>query len=104
MTRLNYDLIREAILSKKQITCFYDGHYREICPHVLGWGKEGNEQVLAFQFAGTSSRGLPPDGEWRCLQVRQLHNVTSRDGAWRTRDKHTRPQTCVKRIDVEVDL
>ena len=52
-------VLRDAIVNKRQITCTYQGHFREICPHVIGGGKDGNAMVLSFQFSGQSSKGLP---------------------------------------------
>ncbi len=36
MASATYRLIRKAILAEQQITCHYNGHYRELCPHILG--------------------------------------------------------------------
>lgn len=100
-----YAVLRDAIVNKKQVTCRYNGLNREICPHVLGTGKDGAEMVLSFQFGGQSSTGLPPGGEWRCMRVDEISDAKSRTGAWHTGDNsHLRPQTCVKDIDVEVNF
>ena len=96
-----YAVLREAILNEQQVTCVHNGYHRELCPHVLGI-KNGREQVLSFQFAGESSRGLPPGGEWRCMRVQDIQNAELRDGPWHTSQSHTQPQTCVDEIDVEV--
>ena len=64
MPSANYRLIRKAIIAEQQITCHYNGHYRELCPHILGH-TNGEEKLLAFQFGGKSSKPLPRDGEWR---------------------------------------
>lgn len=95
-----YRLFRAAITGRRQITCHYQGLYREICPHILGH-KHGHETALTFQFAGQSASGLPPGGEWRCLFLAQVQNVRLRDGQWHSRH-HTEPQSCVDIIDVEV--
>lgn len=97
-----YQIVRDAILSKRQIVGTYDGHVREMCPHCIGRNKEGGEQALFFQFAGGSKTGLPPGGQWRCFDLTKLQNVSARDGQWHTGPSHTRPQTCVKQVDVEV--
>lgn len=97
-----YDLFAEAIRSQKQITCTYDGYYREFCPHTLGRGPKGNVQALCFQFGGGSSSGLPAGGNWRCVQLDRVLDASLRDGQWYTSDVHTRPQTCVQIVDVEV--
>jgi hypothetical protein len=98
---MSYAVMRAAILAKQQVTCIYDGLQREVCPHALG-RKNGKEQVLVFQFAGQSSRGLPPGGEWRCMQVARISNAAAEAGEWHTGTGHSRPQTCVDQIDVEV--
>jgi predicted DNA-binding transcriptional regulator YafY len=92
---------RQAILSKQQIACDYHGLHRELCPHTLGH-TNGRERALSFQFAEQSSKGLPPEGEWRCMNLDEVTNVKIKEGPWHTGSAHTRPQTCVKQVDVEV--
>jgi predicted DNA-binding transcriptional regulator YafY len=101
MTSQTYQIFRQAVLEKKQVTCTYHDLYREICPHTLGY-TNGQEQALSFQFAGQSSKGLPPGGEWRCMKLDEVIGAKLRDGPWHTAPDHSRPQTCVKQIDVEV--
>jgi hypothetical protein len=96
-----YELIRRATLAKQQILATYNGHRRELCPHVIGT-KDGRRQALFFQFGGGSSSGLPAGGEWRCLAVDELEDVVVRDGPWHTGTDHGYPETCVDAIDVEV--
>jgi len=96
-----YATFRQAVLDRKQVTCTYQGRYREVCPHAVGW-KDGQEKVLVYQFGGQSSQALPPGGEWRCLFVNQVRNAQSRDGNWYTGHSHLEPQTCVDDIDLEV--
>ena len=101
----NYDLIREAILEHYQVLAMYGGHYREMCPHTLGT-KRGRRHALLYQFGGTSSSGLGPPGSrnnWRCLDVNDLSEVRTQTGGWHTAPNHSRPQSCVDHIDVEVD-
>ncbi|MFB9996161.1 hypothetical protein [Providencia rustigianii] len=102
----NYDLIAEAIKNKKQIIAMYKGHLREMCPHVLG-SKNGREQALFYQFGGYSSSGVIIPGSssnWRCIQIDGLSEVTLRDGEWHTAANHSQTQTCVDRIDIEVNF
>lgn len=101
---MSYRVLRDAIVQKKQVTCTYKGLVREICPHVIGTGKDGTEMVLSFQFAGQTSSVLPPGGEWRCMRVDEISGAKSRPGQWHTGENHSRPQTCVKIIDVEVRI
>jgi hypothetical protein len=69
-----YQLFREAILEEKQVTCKYQGHYRELCPLIIGH-KRGRERVLAFQFGGQSSRRLPPGGDWKCFDLAEVEDA-----------------------------
>ena len=96
-----YELIRTAVLERKQVVATYNGHRRELCPHVLGT-KEGRRQALFFQFGGGSSSALPQGGEWRCIPVDGLEDVVVRDGPWHTSFGHHYPETCVDEIDVAV--
>jgi hypothetical protein len=57
---------RSAILAERQVVCNYHGRKRELCPHIIGTNKNGEEVVLAWQFAGESSGPLP---QWRCLRL-----------------------------------
>ena len=98
-----YSLLREAILKQKQVVLVYQGYEREVCPHVIGL-KNGKQHVLTYQFAGGSKGGLPPEGQWRCMDVRDIRSATLRDGSWHTGSSHTQPQTCVDVIDVQVQL
>jgi hypothetical protein len=102
MASATFDLFLQAAKSRHQISCSYHGLPREICPHVIGWGKAGEEMALVYQFAGASSQGLPPGGEWRCLKLAEVKNATGRAGAWHTGHSHLKPQTCVKRVEFEV--
>jgi hypothetical protein len=81
----------------------YGGHYRELCPHIIGHtGSE--EKVLAFQFGGSSSSKLPPGGEWRCLVLANVTDVRLRDGPWRAGGSHRQQQRCVEDIDLDVNV
>ena len=64
MPSATYTLFRNAILAEQQLTCTYDGRHRELCPHIIGTNRSGEETVLAWQFAGDSR--LP---QWRCLRL-----------------------------------
>lgn len=117
-----YQIVRNAILNKQQIVAVYHGYPREMCPHVVGikrgkpatMGKRGRPgrpatddeaHALLYQFAGGSQSGLQPAGSpanWRCVKISELQNVAARPGPWHTAPNHSRPQTCVDQIDVEV--
>ncbi len=96
-----YALVRRAIEERRQVDATYGGHRRRMCPHVIGT-RDGEPRALFFQFAGGSGRGLPPGGDWRCLLLDGLSEVSLRDGAWHSRP-HSQPQSCVAEVDLEVD-
>jgi hypothetical protein len=95
-----YEMIADAVRKKRQVLATYHGLRREMCPHVLGRGPDGEVQALFFQFGGESSKGLPPEGEWRCLKLSELHDVTIRDGPWRWAPRRHQ-QACVQEVDVQ---
>ena len=66
MPSATYTLFRNAILGEQQVVCLYGDRLRELCPHIIGTNKRGEEVVLAWQFAGESSGPLP---QWRCLKL-----------------------------------
>jgi hypothetical protein len=97
-----YQLFRDAIIGRKQITCDYQGFYRELCPHILGHTK-GEEVALTYQFAGQSSGRLPPGGGWKCLRISDISNAQLRDGPWHTGSSQTRFQSCVQIVDFDIN-
>jgi hypothetical protein len=103
MPSTTYQLFREAILGEKQVTCIYQGYHRELCPVILGH-KNDAEKVLAFQFGGHSSKGLPSGGEWKCLYLAQVVNAVLRDGPWHEGGRHEKQQSCVVAVDLDVNI
>lgn len=96
-----YALVRRAIGERRQIHATYTGHQRRMCPHVLGL-KDGQPRALFFQFGGGSGRGLPPEGDWRCLPLGGLTDVSIQDGPWHTR-AHCEPQRCIDDVDLAIE-
>jgi len=101
MPSISYSTILAAMKKRQQIICVYQGFHRELCVHTIGH-KSGKEKILAFQFAGESSKGIPPGGEWRCMFIDDIAEILVKDGAWYTRDNHTKEQTCVDQVEFEV--
>jgi hypothetical protein len=97
-----FKLFHRAILDEKQVTCGYQGHYREICPHILGH-TDGAEKALVYQFGGQSKTGLPPNGEWRCLFLSEVENLKIREGRWHSGSGHRTTQKCVESVYVDVN-
>jgi hypothetical protein len=96
-----YQLFRNAILAEQQVSCLYDGRQRDLCPHIIGTNRTGEEVVLAWQFAGESSGPLP---QWRCLKLANARFAQARDGKWFTGGSHSSTQTCVTNIDLDVKV
>ncbi|SRR5260370_26183900 len=105
MASATYQTVRQAIQQKLHVIGTYNGYHRVMCPHAIGRNKRSEEQALFYQFAGDSSTGLGPEGDpnnWRCIPLGRLQNVTTAAGAWHTAPNHSRPQTCVADVDLEV--
>jgi hypothetical protein len=96
-----YTLFRNAILAEQQVTCTYAGRRRELCPHIIGTNKDGEEVVLAWQFGGESSGPLP---QWRCLRLANAGNAHARAGRWHEGGSHRATQTCVTSIDLDINV
>ena len=101
MPSQTYALFRNAILSEQQVVCSYGGRTRELCPHIIGSNRRGEEVVLAWQFAGESSGRLP---QWRCLKLANVRDARARDGLWHEGGSHRTAQTCVSNIDLDINI
>ena len=101
MSSTAYTLFRNAILAEQQVVCTYGGRHRELCPHIIGTNKRGEEVVLAWQFAGTSSGKLP---QWRCLKLANITDARARVGRWHEGGSHKTTQKCVTTIDLDINI
>src|SRR5262245_26829196 len=101
MPSATYMMFRNAILAEQQVVCTYEGRHRELCPHILGTSKRGEEVVLAWQFSGASSGKLP---QWRCLRLSEVKGASLRDGPWYEGGSHRTAQTCVNNIDLDINV
>jgi hypothetical protein len=97
-----YTVLTDAITTKQQVIARYHEEERLFSPHALGT-KRGVAHVLVYQYAGGSRTGLPPGGEWRCLNVEELSEIRLEPGAWRTSENVFNPQTCLDEIEVLAD-
>lgn len=97
-----FRLFHHAILKEKQVIFMYQGFRREVCPYILGH-KDGVEKVLAFQFGGRSTRGLPRRGEWRCFELATVEDPVLRDGSWYGTSTHRTTQRCVDDVYIDVN-
>jgi hypothetical protein len=69
-----YKRFEEAMRTRKQILCTYNGRSRELCPIILGHS-QGQEKALTYQFVGGSEKGLPAGGQWRCLWLSRRYEI-----------------------------
>lgn len=103
----NYHVIEEAIRVGLQVEAHYGGHRRLFCPHVLGYSRRGNLNVLAYQFGGTSASGRIAAGSpdnWRCFNVDGLEIDGVTEGIWHSAPMASdQPQSCVVHVLVETD-
>jgi hypothetical protein len=98
--------LRAAIIHRRPIAALYRGRKRLLCPHLLGCNKHRRLQVLCYQYGGDSETGLEPAGSkenWRCLALENLSQVQLIDGSWQTAPNHSRPQTCIVEVELDVD-
>jgi hypothetical protein len=99
-------LLRLAMGERRPIGAMYHNRRRVLCPHRLGWNKEGQRRVLCYQSGGASTSGLDPKGaqsNWRCLAVDKLSMVEIREDVWQTAENHSRPQTCIAQVEMDVE-
>jgi len=101
-----YRTIRDAIRRRKQIGFGYGGKQRVLVPTVLGYGSEDREALFAYQVDGETSPGntLPA---WRCFYLAAASDIVVLDEdipAGFEGVSHKFPQSCVKSIDVDVNI
>jgi hypothetical protein len=101
MRSANYELFAEAMAVRKPVVCMYQGHPRAICPIILGH-TDGAEKALTYQYEGSGSRG-PVRGQWKCLTLSEVRDAEIIDGPWRSGDRHSQSQSCVKDVDLDVN-
>lgn len=96
-----FRLLHRAILEREQVVFSYQGFPREVCPIILGH-KGGPERLLAYQFAGSGSRG-PVKGEWKCFDLAEMKDAKARTGRWYSGDTHRAPQSCIDDVFIDVN-
>ena len=104
-----YAVLREAIFLKQPCRISKPSEpERKISPFRLGKSKDGEPNVLYYQYEGYTSRsgGLQPDGSsanWRCNRVSDLADAEIIKEPWH--EPTTKPKTrgpCIALLDVEV--
>jgi hypothetical protein len=99
MPSRTYELFAEAMLALRPIECRYDDLPRTICPIILGH-TNGQEKALTYQTGGRSSGSVP---DWKCLTLSKVRYAKIADGQWRTGERHSQAQSCVKDVDLDVN-
>lgn len=97
-------LVRAAIGERRPIGAMYNGRVRRVCPHVLGWSKQGRLQMLCYQYGGGSESGLRTENgfaNWRCMALEGLSDVELRNDPWQTAE-FVHHQTCIEQIEAAV--
>ena len=99
----NYEFVWQALRGRQAIAFLYTGKPRTACPIVLGYSANGREALSAYQVAGATSggRALPA---WRCFYLDAIGGLNTATAAWREGDSHRQPQTCVRFVDVDVNI
>ena len=93
-----YAVLKQAILERSRVSCLYNGKRREFCPHSI-CTKNGQPRVLGWQFGGASDHALP---NWRCMPIDGLSDVALVLGPWITGGSHSRAQSCITNVDIDV--
>jgi hypothetical protein len=58
-----YEALRVSVLGKKPCKISKPGQpERKVCPYLIGKSKDGEANVLYYQYEGYSLRGLREDG------------------------------------------
>jgi len=106
VSSLSYQMIRDAMEARQQVHATYGGFHRELSVHEIGLGPNGNDQIMAYQFGGESSKGpvidQPEESRWRCFDVGQLSDLVIVDGPWHTAVNRGRGNTCIVSTDYEI--
>jgi hypothetical protein len=99
----NYKFIWQAVRRRQPIAFLYTGKSRTACPIVLGYSANGRETLSAYQVAGETSgaRALP---QWRCFNLDGVGELQTVHAAWREGESHRQPQTCVRFVDIDVNI
>jgi hypothetical protein len=103
-----YETLRMGALGKKPCKISKPGEpERKVCPYLIGKSKDGEINVLYYQYDGYSSRGLREDGSsanWRRNRISDIASAEIVDETWR--QPVQKPKTrgnCVVSVDAEVE-
>jgi hypothetical protein len=101
------ETILRAIREKRPLRIVREGHVRLTCPYRIGWSAKQECNLLHYQFAGYSQRGLQADGSdanWRCHHTDSISEAQIIDGRWR--QPIVKPKSrgnCIVNAEAEVE-
>ena len=101
-----YRLVWTAVQRRQPIEATYQRRLRLFCPHRLGRNANGQLRVVCYQYGGDSQSGLEPMGSpanWRCVVLEKLSRVKLLEDVWSTAPNHSRPGSCVTKVDIDVE-
>lgn len=101
MSSRSFDLIKKAIVEKKQLTLQYHGYTRNMCPYVLGFNKNNKERALALLVRNTPSGWLAAG--WECLDLDHVWKVEFAEGDWVAAPEGPRPDCEMVKVDIDVE-
>lgn len=96
----NVALLIKAIRNKLVVTAIYEGYSRVMCPYAIGT-KNGILKGLFYQYDGEHTAELPAAGQWLCLVLEDLSDLSAGNGFWCM--PRNRPQTCIDNIIQELE-
>lgn len=108
MASATYRAVRGAIARRASLAVTYGGHERLLSPHVVGFGRDGGERALCYQYGGDTSSGpavdQPAADRWRCFDLARMVVHAVLDGEHHTGPVARPDQTCVRLVDLAVEL
>jgi hypothetical protein len=100
--------LHAAVQNRRPVLICYHGHWRQICPHALGW-KNNRPLLLGYQTGGhTTTSQLPTDAHqrWRCLHVDEIDHITDAplDSPWQSAANYnpTSPFPAIDTISIAI--
>jgi hypothetical protein len=103
-----YRTVRGAVARRASLVATYDGYERQLSPHVVGFAAGGAERALCYQYGGDTSSGpvtaRPEADRWRCFDLARLEVHRVVEDEFRTGPREQPTQTCVRLVDLTVDL
>jgi hypothetical protein len=93
-----YQILREAIVSRRSLRTNYGDYVRLFCPYMLGTDVEGDQAVVVFQFDGGQPGGLPSWGAWHAWKVALMSQIKPTPETWQCGELGNAPRLAM--IDV----